>query len=77
MNIVPLSTPQYTPNTKNLITTKQDWEKLKICISLHFVKMHPHFYLSYGILVRKYKNVTIITLQIEQENALKMISNWG
>ena len=33
--------------------------------------MHPNFHLSYGILVRKYKNVTI-TLQKERENPLKI-----
>ena len=33
--------------------------------------MHPDFHLSYGILVRKYKNVTI-TLQKERENPLKI-----
>jgi hypothetical protein len=33
--------------------------------------MHLNFHLSYGILVRKYKNVTI-TLQKEQENPLKI-----
>ena len=33
--------------------------------------MHPYFHLSYGILVHKYKNVTI-TLQKEQENPLKI-----
>ena len=32
--------------------------------------MHPNVHLSYGILVRKYKNVTI-TLQKERENPLK------
>jgi hypothetical protein len=40
-------------------------------ISLHFVKMHLNFHLSYGILLSKYKNVTI-TLQKEQENPLKI-----
>jgi hypothetical protein len=35
------------------------------------MKMHPHFHLSYGILVRKYKNVTI-TLQKERENPLNI-----
>jgi hypothetical protein len=33
--------------------------------------MHPNFHLSYGILVRKYKNVTI-TLQKERENPLQI-----
>jgi hypothetical protein len=33
--------------------------------------MHPHFHLSYGLLVRKNKNVTI-TLQKEGENPLKI-----
>ena len=33
--------------------------------------MHPNFHLSYGILVRKYKNVTI-TSQQERENPLKI-----
>ena len=33
--------------------------------------MHPNFHLDYGILVRKYKNVTI-TLQKEQEHPLKI-----
>jgi hypothetical protein len=33
--------------------------------------MHPNVHLSYGILVRKYKNVTI-TLRKEQENPLKI-----
>ena len=33
--------------------------------------MHPNFHLSYGILVRKYKNVTIM-LQKERENPLKI-----
>jgi hypothetical protein len=33
--------------------------------------MHPNFHLSYGILVRKYKKVTI-TLQKERENPLKI-----
>jgi hypothetical protein len=33
--------------------------------------MHPNFHLSYGILVRKYKNFTIM-LQKEQENSLKI-----
>ena len=39
--------------------------------SAYTAKMHPNFQLSYGILVRKYKNVTI-TLQEEQENLLKI-----
>ena len=39
--------------------------------SLHFVKMLPHFHLSYGILVCKYKNITI-TLQKERENPLNI-----
>jgi hypothetical protein len=87
MNTVRLSTWQYAPNTKNLITTKIDWETLKICqllsdtkgISLHFVKMHPNFHLIYGILVCKYKNVMIM-LQKEWENPLKirfLFSNRG
>jgi len=33
--------------------------------------MHPHFHLRYGILVCKYKNVTI-TSQKERENPLKI-----
>ena len=33
--------------------------------------MHPNVHLSYGILVRMYKNVTI-TLQKERENPLKI-----
>jgi hypothetical protein len=33
--------------------------------------MHPNFHLSYGISVRKYKNVTT-TLQKEQETQLKI-----
>jgi hypothetical protein len=39
---------------------------------LHFVKMHPNFHPSYGILVRKYKNVTI-TLQKERAHPLKSV----
>jgi hypothetical protein len=33
--------------------------------------MHPNIHLSYGILVRKYKNVTI-TLQKERDNPLQI-----
>ena len=43
----------------------------KVGISLHLVKMHPNFHLSYGILIRKYKNV-MITLQKEWDNPLKI-----
>jgi hypothetical protein len=50
-------------NVKNLLTI--GWY-----ISLHFVKIHAHIHLRYGILVRKYKNVTI-TLQQERENVFK------
>jgi hypothetical protein len=28
-------------------------------ISLHFIEIHPNFHMSYGILLRKYKNVMI------------------
>ena len=28
-------------------------------ISLHFIEIHPKFHMSYGILLRKYKNVMI------------------
>ena len=28
-------------------------------ISLHFIEIHPNFPMSYGILLRKYKNVMI------------------
>jgi hypothetical protein len=40
-------------------------------ISLHFVKIHAHIHLRYGILVLKYKNVAI-TSQQERENPLKI-----
>jgi hypothetical protein len=48
---------------KKLNYNKQDWKTLSIS--------YPNVHLSYGILVRKYKNVTI-TLQKEQENPLKI-----
>jgi hypothetical protein len=28
-------------------------------ISLHFIEIHPNFHMSYGILLRKYKNIMI------------------
>jgi hypothetical protein len=39
--------------------------------TLHFIEIHPNFHMSYGILLRKYKNV-MITLKKEQENPLKI-----
>jgi hypothetical protein len=70
INIVTPSTWTYAPYTRNQITTRQDWKTFKIS-SLHCVKMYPDVLLIYGILVRKYKNVTI-TLQKERENPLKI-----
>jgi hypothetical protein len=43
---------------------------LKNVISLHFVKMHPNFHLSYDILVRKY-NVTI-TIKKRTRKSIKI-----
>jgi len=74
MNIVPLSMWQYAPNTKKLNYNKTRLRKVEnwlTVFSLHFVKMHPNFHLSYGSLVRKYKNVMIM-FQKEQEHSLKI-----
>jgi hypothetical protein len=57
MNTATLSTWQYAPN----------YNKTR----LKTLKMHPNFHLSYGILVRQYKNVMIM-LQKERENPLKI-----
>jgi len=51
----------YTPNPKNKkkkkITSKQDrktrQKNLEHWLIVHFVKMHPYFHLSYGIVVQK------------------------
>ena len=49
----------------------KQFEIMSYHISLHFVKMHTNFHLSYSILVRKSKNV-MIPLQKFQENPLKI-----
>jgi hypothetical protein len=75
MNNVTLSTWQYAQIQEIKLQQNKTEKRSKLVncrmISLHFVKMHPNFHLSYGILVRKYKNVTI-TLQTERENPLKV-----
>ena len=59
---------QYAPNTKKLNHHKI---RLRNVENWLIVERYLNVHLCYGILVRKYKNVTI-TLQKEQENPLKI-----